>query len=133
MPGHSSLLFADCVNLSAMPGIHVPFADCWKKTWMAGTSPAVTGLGLIHLSLVADRAKMLVDAKHDQNEFRRDAREHDSDEYPGDRGQQQNEPGSRLAIRRARCWFVQSSVREGWARLPEARVFFGLYHPRELV
>ena len=23
MPGHSSLLFADCVNLSAMPGIHV--------------------------------------------------------------------------------------------------------------
>jgi hypothetical protein len=23
MPGHSSLLCADCVNLSAMPGIHV--------------------------------------------------------------------------------------------------------------
>jgi hypothetical protein len=23
MPGHSSLLRADCVNLSAMPGIHV--------------------------------------------------------------------------------------------------------------
>jgi hypothetical protein len=23
MPGHSGLLYADCVNLSAMPGIHV--------------------------------------------------------------------------------------------------------------
>jgi hypothetical protein len=23
MPGHSSLFFADCVNLSATPGIHV--------------------------------------------------------------------------------------------------------------
>ena len=50
-----------------------------------------------------------------------------------DHADDHGEPGLRLAIRRARCWFVQSSVREGWVRLPEARVFFGLYHPRELV
>ncbi len=43
---------------------------------------------------------MLVDAKHDQNEFRRDARKHDSDEYPGDRRQQQNEPGERADCHR---------------------------------
>src|SRR5260370_17001150 len=45
MPGHSSLPCADCVNLSAMPGIHV-FLICWRqKTWMAGTSPAMTKIG----------------------------------------------------------------------------------------
>ena len=36
MPGHSGLPCADCVNLSAMPGIHVLAP---RKTWMAGTKP----------------------------------------------------------------------------------------------
>src|ERR1700730_13018356 len=34
--------------------------------------------------LIANRAQMLVDAKHDQDELRNDARKHDSDEHPGD-------------------------------------------------
>jgi hypothetical protein len=34
--------------------------------------------------LIADRAKMLIDAKHDQDELRNDARKHDSDEHPSD-------------------------------------------------
>jgi hypothetical protein len=38
MPGHSNLPCADCVNLSAMPGIHV-LLHVSKKTWMAGTMP----------------------------------------------------------------------------------------------
>ena len=72
------------------------FCNHQRKTWTRGC-PAMAGhddlrqneneTRLIHLPLVADRAKMLVDAKHDQNEFRSDARKHDSDEYPGDRGQ----------------------------------------------
>ena len=40
MPGHSCLPCADCVNLSALPGIDVFFAA--RKAWMAGTSPAMT-------------------------------------------------------------------------------------------
>ncbi len=41
--GHSRLLCADCVNLSAMPGIHVFLVEPMrKKTWMAGSSPAMT-------------------------------------------------------------------------------------------
>jgi hypothetical protein len=43
MPGHSSLLCADGVNLAAMPGIHVFLSDA-AKTWMAGTSPAMTAI-----------------------------------------------------------------------------------------
>jgi uncharacterized protein len=40
MPGHSSLPCADYVHLSALPGIHVLLGAV--KTWMAGTSPAMT-------------------------------------------------------------------------------------------
>jgi hypothetical protein len=48
MPGHSSLLCADCVNLSAMPGIHVFLSQEFKrKTWMAGTSSAKTRFALL--------------------------------------------------------------------------------------
>src|SRR5262249_27909269 len=36
---------SDCVNLSALPGIHVLLC-CATKTWMAGTSPAMTSPGL---------------------------------------------------------------------------------------
>ena len=46
-------------------------------------------------ALVADRAKMFVDAKHDQDEFRRDPREDDADNDAGDRGQQLNESPER--------------------------------------
>src|SRR6266404_2104067 len=45
--------------------------------------------------LVADGAEMLVDAKHDQDEFRGNARKNDSDHHAGDRGQQQNESAER--------------------------------------
>src|SRR5512140_3463000 len=38
---------------------------------------------------------MLVDAKHDQDEFGGDARKYDSDDYAGDRGQQQDESAER--------------------------------------
>ena len=48
-----------------------------------------------HRALVADRAEMLVDAKHDQDEFRGDARKHDADHDAGDRGQQQDESAER--------------------------------------
>ena len=46
-------------------------------------------------ALVADRAEVLVDAKHDQDKFRRDARENDADDDAGDRGQQLNESAER--------------------------------------
>ena len=53
--------------------------------------------------LVADRAKMLVDAKHDQNEFRRDAGEYDADDDAGDRGQQLNEAAERADRHRGKA------------------------------
>ena len=40
--------------------------------------------GLPHLTLIADRAEMFVDAEHDQDEFRGDAREHHADHDAGD-------------------------------------------------
>src|ERR1700691_2490501 len=46
-------------------------------------------------ALVADRAEMLVDAKHDQDEFRGDARKDDPDHHAGDRGQQEDESAER--------------------------------------
>src|ERR1700722_13531750 len=46
-------------------------------------------------ALVADRAEMLIDAKHDQDEFRGDARKNDTDHHAGDRGEQQNESAER--------------------------------------
>ena len=45
--------------------------------------------------LVADGAEVLVDAKHDQDEFRGDARENDSDHHAGNRGQQHDESAER--------------------------------------
>src|SRR6476660_8159059 len=45
--------------------------------------------------LIADGAEMLVDAKHDQDEFGGNARKNDSDHHAGDRGQQQNESAER--------------------------------------
>src|SRR3984885_8032650 len=44
MPGHSSLPCADCVNLSAMPGIHV-LAQQGRRGW-PGRSPAMTSLSV---------------------------------------------------------------------------------------
>src|SRR5260370_37995263 len=41
MPGHSSLLCADCINLSAMPGIHVITASAlaqWRRLWQSAGS-----------------------------------------------------------------------------------------------
>src|SRR5712671_8110426 len=41
MPGRSSLLCADCVNLSAMPGIHVITASAlapWRRLWQSAKS-----------------------------------------------------------------------------------------------
>lgn len=52
-------------------------------------------------ALVADRAEVLVDAKHDQHEFCRDAGENDADDNAGDRGQQLYEPAERAD--RHRC------------------------------
>jgi len=40
--GHRSLPCADYVHLSALPGIHVLASLKPRKTWMAGTSPAMT-------------------------------------------------------------------------------------------
>src|SRR5438270_13234360 len=45
MPGHSSLHCADGVNFSALPGIHVLSVAHPGRTWMAGTSPAMTTQG----------------------------------------------------------------------------------------
>src|SRR5260370_40067193 len=42
MPGHSSLPCADCVNLSAMPGIHVLAAFKQERRGWPGRSPAMT-------------------------------------------------------------------------------------------
>jgi hypothetical protein len=42
MPGHSSLACADCVNLSAMPGIHVLAAPKQERRGWPGRSPAMT-------------------------------------------------------------------------------------------
>src|SRR5260370_18905940 len=41
MPGHSSLLCADCINLSAMPGIHVITTLAlapWRRLWQSAGS-----------------------------------------------------------------------------------------------
>src|SRR4030088_375981 len=46
-------------------------------------------------ALVADRAEVLVDAEHDQDEFGGDARKHDADDHAGDRGQELNETAER--------------------------------------
>src|ERR1700728_3707769 len=54
-------------------------------------------------ALVADRAEMLVDAKHDQDEFRGDARKDDADHHAGDRRQQQNEPNERTDRHRSKA------------------------------
>src|SRR6266851_10414352 len=53
--------------------------------------------------LVADGAEMLVDAKHDQDEFRGNARKNDSDHHAGDRGQQQNESAERADFHRGQA------------------------------
>src|SRR5882757_10362105 len=53
------------------------------------------GRTLTHLPLVADRAEMLVDAEHDQDEFRGDARKHHADHDAGDRGQNLDESDER--------------------------------------
>src|SRR6266446_8586339 len=42
MPGHSSLPYADCVNLSATPGIQVFHFLLLTKTSMAGTDRTMT-------------------------------------------------------------------------------------------
>jgi len=39
MPGHSSLPCADCVNLSAMPGIHVFLCRCPRRGWPGRARP----------------------------------------------------------------------------------------------
>ena len=39
---------------------------------------------------------MLVDAEYDQDEFRKDAAEHDADDDAGDRGEQQQEAAERV-------------------------------------
>jgi len=48
-PRHSpaSAIYADCVNLSALPGIHVFAGYQRSKAWMAGTSPAMTTRAMI--------------------------------------------------------------------------------------
>src|SRR5579872_2054926 len=46
-------------------------------------------------ALIADRAEMLIDAKDDQDEFGRDAREDNADDDAGDRGQQLYETSER--------------------------------------
>ena len=56
---------------------------------------------LMLLALVADRAQMLVDAKHDQHEFRADACADDTDHDAGEARQHQNEPAERAD--RHRC------------------------------
>src|SRR3979490_1324357 len=84
--GSASRLFPDFALL-----IRATVAMTWKR-------PSNT---LMHLTLVADRAEMLVDAKHDQDEFRGDARKHDPDDHAGDRGQQQDESAERAD--RHRC------------------------------
>ena len=47
MAGHSSLLCADYVNLSALPAIHVFLAATLVETWMPGTSSAKTRFALL--------------------------------------------------------------------------------------
>ena len=47
------------------------------------------------LSLVADRAEVFVDTKHDQDELRDDTREHDADDDAGDRIEQHQKSAER--------------------------------------
>src|SRR3979409_752789 len=54
-------------------------------------------------ALVADRAKVLVDAEHDQDEFGGDARKHDPDHHAGDRGQELNESAERADRHRGKA------------------------------
>ena len=56
---------------------------------------AMTSKRSMPCPLVADGAEVLVDAKHDQDEFRGNARKNDSDHHAGDRGQQQDESAER--------------------------------------
>src|SRR5882757_8069104 len=49
----------------------------------------------MHLALVADGTEVFVDAKHDQDEFRDNPREYDTDDHAGDRGQQHDETAER--------------------------------------
>src|SRR6266851_9428731 len=51
MPGHSSLPCADCVNLSAVPGIHVFLRNLTTKTRMAGTKPGHDNSIALYLDL----------------------------------------------------------------------------------
>src|SRR5437764_8951988 len=66
---------------------------------ISGSIPDRYGIGVfftsVQVALIADRAEMLVDAKHDQNEFRRDTRKYHSDDHAGDRRQQHDEPAER--------------------------------------
>src|SRR4051812_15460100 len=74
--------------------------------WKARTTSSPTATSCIsgsilslsdstHLTLVADRAEVLVDAEYDQDEFGGDARKHHADDHAGDRGQQQDESAER--------------------------------------
>ena len=62
-----------------------------------------TRVQFAHLALVADRAEVLVDAEHDQDEFRGDARKHHADHDAGDRGQQQDESAERADRHRGKA------------------------------
>ena len=50
MPGHSRSKNG-VASLAYVPGIHVLFMATESKTWMAGTSPAMTERGLVTLSI----------------------------------------------------------------------------------
>src|SRR5260221_6633950 len=55
----------------------LPIGRCYRRGWHSRRA----------FSLVADRAEMLADAEHDQNEFGDDARKDDPDHDAGDRRQ----------------------------------------------
>src|SRR5262249_24833465 len=48
-----------------------------------------------HVAAIADRAEVLVDAEHDEDEFGDDAREHDAGHHPGDAQHGHDEAGNR--------------------------------------
>src|SRR5438045_6885699 len=63
---------------------------------ISGSIPDRYGIGVfftsVQVALITDRAEMLVDAKHDKDEFRRNPRKYHPDDHTGDRRQQQDEP-----------------------------------------
>ena len=67
-------------------------------------------------ALVADCAEVLVDAKHDQDEFGGDTRKDDPDHHAGDRGQQQDKSAERADRHRG-----QSRKNAGDAEQPDQR------------